>query len=376
MSAMTSHNLDDARVEVSARPAALRRSASAIDVEATLPIKRLWFDKIASGEKTTEFREASPFWCCRLLGRPSLQRVRLLNGRSPDAPYLVCELRGVEKMPVAEIPRGLAPEPGSREHRDLFRNVGTVLALHLGAVLELHDPKRRSQASPTPAKKPGVPHGVDPPRATLAQCEANRANLCQSRIWERACRMRGTRRGHAALCTAERLGSPATQPQLNTLGIGCQPGAALAGTAHGAASGATASDAPCESPSPAVVARAPQAATLLTPPAIAGRQRRRHPVRSPNVVLGEGALVTGGKGLARGRKRGQGRSELEEEEEKQEEHLVSAAPVMAAARSAAASLTTPLVGSSLEPRPRLATALAATKQLRLDLWTMRCQPKP
>lgn len=31
-----------------------------------LPLKKEWFEKIASGEKTTEFREVKPYWIRRL----------------------------------------------------------------------------------------------------------------------------------------------------------------------------------------------------------------------------------------------------------------------------------------------------------------------
>merc|ERR1740138_1202302 len=109
--------------------------------EATLPIKRLWFEKIASGEKRVEFREASPFWRGRLLERTGVQRVRFINGRSVDAPRMVCVLERVEVARVSDIPAGLAPPQGSAAHRELFRGAQEVICLHLGKVLELYDPK-------------------------------------------------------------------------------------------------------------------------------------------------------------------------------------------------------------------------------------------
>lgn len=109
--------------------------------EITLPIKRLWFERIAYGDKRVEFRDASPFWRGRLLGRTDLQRVRFLNGRSVDAPHMVCSLELVNVMAVGDIPLGLAPAPGSAAHRELFRDAKEVICLHLGKVLELHDPK-------------------------------------------------------------------------------------------------------------------------------------------------------------------------------------------------------------------------------------------
>jgi len=113
--------------------------ASSHGVEVTLPIKRQWFDKIASGEKCAEFRECSPYWRRRLL-KPDLQRLRLLNGRRADAPFLLCALRGVEFMSTLAIPEGLAPPPGTAEHRELFGDTEMVICLHLGEILQIHDP--------------------------------------------------------------------------------------------------------------------------------------------------------------------------------------------------------------------------------------------
>mmetsp|Transcript_106698 Transcript_106698/g.166632 ORF Transcript_106698/g.166632 Transcript_106698/m.166632 type:complete len:201 (-) Transcript_106698:29-631(-) len=112
--------------------------------EVTLPIKRLWFERIAYGSKRIEFRDASPFWRGRLLGRSGLQRVRFLNGRSVDAPRMVCALNRIDTMAVCDIPSGLAPDSGTPAHRELFGNSTEVICLHLGDIIELHDPKKDS----------------------------------------------------------------------------------------------------------------------------------------------------------------------------------------------------------------------------------------
>lgn len=146
-------------VPVSAVDIASRPASKHYD-EVTLPIKRLWFEKIASGDKRVEFRDASPFWRGRLLERTGLQRVRFLNGRSVDAPRMVCALERVELMPVSDIPRGLAPPPGTSAHRELFRGAQEVICLHLGRILQIHDPKMRRDTEEQD-KDPSVMEPVD-----------------------------------------------------------------------------------------------------------------------------------------------------------------------------------------------------------------------
>eukprot|EP00927_Polykrikos_kofoidii_P023805 TRINITY_DN21799_c0_g1_i2.p1 TRINITY_DN21799_c0_g1~~TRINITY_DN21799_c0_g1_i2.p1 ORF type:complete len:448 (-),score=82.12 TRINITY_DN21799_c0_g1_i2:111-1415(-) len=109
--------------------------------EICMPIKREWFDKIACGDKRVEFREASQFWRRRLLERQGLRRIRLLNGRATNSPFLVCALDRAEVMDISCIPDGLAPSRGTAAHRELFGDLETVICLFLGPLLELNDPK-------------------------------------------------------------------------------------------------------------------------------------------------------------------------------------------------------------------------------------------
>eukprot|EP00929_Paragymnodinium_shiwhaense_P105323 TRINITY_DN7027_c0_g1_i1.p1 TRINITY_DN7027_c0_g1~~TRINITY_DN7027_c0_g1_i1.p1 ORF type:complete len:497 (-),score=122.98 TRINITY_DN7027_c0_g1_i1:133-1623(-) len=109
--------------------------------EVTMPIKRQWFDLIASGTKRAEFREATPYWSSRLLHRSDLRRLRLLNGRSEDSPYLVCAVEGVELLSTLAIPAGLAPAAGTAEHKQMFGSAQQVICVRLGALLEVHDPR-------------------------------------------------------------------------------------------------------------------------------------------------------------------------------------------------------------------------------------------
>ena len=63
----------------------------------TLPIKKRWFDMIAAGEKTEEYREIKPYWTARfnaawqgsLIGGEAERRVAFRNGYSRTAPTLI-----------------------------------------------------------------------------------------------------------------------------------------------------------------------------------------------------------------------------------------------------------------------------------------------
>merc|ERR1712048_967536 len=138
MGAAAAEDSSDAAAPLEA-PAKRLKSTSGDEV--TLPIRRIWFEKIARGEKQAEFREASRYWQRRLLEQPDLKRVRFINGRSVDAPRMLCALKRVEVMPVADIPATLAPAPGTPAHREMFGSATEVICLHLGELLELQDPK-------------------------------------------------------------------------------------------------------------------------------------------------------------------------------------------------------------------------------------------
>lgn len=59
-----------------------------------LTLKRHWFDMIANGLKTDEYREIKPYWKTRLESR-TYDVVRFRNGYSANAPTLVVELRRI-----------------------------------------------------------------------------------------------------------------------------------------------------------------------------------------------------------------------------------------------------------------------------------------
>lgn len=59
-----------------------------------LTLHRHWFDEIAAGRKTTEYRECSPFWIARLEGK-RFDEIHFRNGYRPDAPFMRVECLGI-----------------------------------------------------------------------------------------------------------------------------------------------------------------------------------------------------------------------------------------------------------------------------------------
>ena len=58
----------------------------------TLPIKRKWFDMIASGEKNEEYREITPYYEARLEKKmgEGMFRIILRAGYRKDSPEMCC----------------------------------------------------------------------------------------------------------------------------------------------------------------------------------------------------------------------------------------------------------------------------------------------
>ena len=61
-----------------------------------LTLKKEWFDAIASGNKTHEYRLVKPYWIKRLSGR-IFDEVHFRNGYSKDAPFMRVECNWVER---------------------------------------------------------------------------------------------------------------------------------------------------------------------------------------------------------------------------------------------------------------------------------------
>ena len=63
-----------------------------------LTLKKKWFDLIASGEKTEEYRECKPYWAKRLknqVGYKQFDEIHFKNGYGKDVPFMRVEFRGI-----------------------------------------------------------------------------------------------------------------------------------------------------------------------------------------------------------------------------------------------------------------------------------------
>jgi len=61
-----------------------------------LTLLRKWFDLIASGKKTKEYREIKPYWNKRLAGK-EFDEIHFKNGYSKNAPFMRVEWKGLTK---------------------------------------------------------------------------------------------------------------------------------------------------------------------------------------------------------------------------------------------------------------------------------------
>ena len=59
-----------------------------------LNLYRKYFDQILKGEKTTEYREVTPYWSKRLEGR-HYDVIQFRNGYAKIAPVMIVEFKGM-----------------------------------------------------------------------------------------------------------------------------------------------------------------------------------------------------------------------------------------------------------------------------------------
>lgn len=94
----------------------------------TLPIKKRWFDLIASGEKKEEYREIKPYYQTRF-DKP-LTHIRFTNGYGNSVPSVTVELLGISKgIPKIEWSEGEGTVENKVENKDVF-------ILTLGKIIE------------------------------------------------------------------------------------------------------------------------------------------------------------------------------------------------------------------------------------------------
>jgi len=70
-----------------------------------LTLKKEWFDKIATGEKKTEYREIKKYWIVRIENK-EFSEIHFKNGYKPDSPFLRIEYLGYEKTKNEYYPNG------------------------------------------------------------------------------------------------------------------------------------------------------------------------------------------------------------------------------------------------------------------------------
>ena len=65
-----------------------------------LTIKKEWFDKIASGEKTIEYREYKPYWISRLetFLTYGCEKIIFRNGYKKDSPTITASLLVIRRI--------------------------------------------------------------------------------------------------------------------------------------------------------------------------------------------------------------------------------------------------------------------------------------
>ena len=101
-----------------------------------IPIKVRWIIQILNGQKGIDFRKI-PWYKPRFLkpGRLATQ-VRFVIGKGGNAAFATYRIAKCEVMRVADVPAGLAPEPGTDEHAEVFGGDDETLAIHLGELVE------------------------------------------------------------------------------------------------------------------------------------------------------------------------------------------------------------------------------------------------
>lgn len=60
-----------------------------------LTLKKIWFDKVLSGEKKEEYREIKEYWNKRLGPTIKYDTIRFRNGYAKNAPEILIELKTI-----------------------------------------------------------------------------------------------------------------------------------------------------------------------------------------------------------------------------------------------------------------------------------------
>ncbi len=120
-----------------------------------LTLKRKWYDMIASGEKTEEYREIKPYWTTRLkdfLVKRPFDYIIFKNGYGKDVPTMKVELKNID-FGTSNL------KWADREEK--------CYVLHLGKVVwnkikkEQNLQKLQQQALNIPVVMPRISHFID-----------------------------------------------------------------------------------------------------------------------------------------------------------------------------------------------------------------------
>jgi len=119
-----------------------------------LTLHRHWFEQIASGQKTEEYRFCSPFWERKLDGR-HFDEIHFRNGYSPDSPWMRVSCLGITLGEWAGRPCYVIALGQILEIRNYETDQTQLLALQ---------ENRHAQAQPTIPDTPanGEPQVLDP----------------------------------------------------------------------------------------------------------------------------------------------------------------------------------------------------------------------
>lgn len=102
-----------------------------------LTLTRKWFDLIASGSKTAEFREGKPYWRKRLLHSNGVairyDEIHFRNGYSRNAPFMRVEWQGLSNWDFGRNHDGVLLGPHGEEISH------GMLQIDLGRVLEVRN---------------------------------------------------------------------------------------------------------------------------------------------------------------------------------------------------------------------------------------------
>lgn len=128
-----------------------------------LTVKKQWFDLIACGEKTVEYRTAKPYWFRRLIKNTgiaiifhSFDEIHFRNGYSKNAPFMRVRHRHTE---IKEIEN---PDNGVNEH---------CFCIELGKIIEIVNWKRAGKKASKKSPVNNQPTGNNASAAPSPQGE-------------------------------------------------------------------------------------------------------------------------------------------------------------------------------------------------------------